>query len=910
MSYIMHNFAKILLAITLPFIATQAKAFAFIADNLQFDFNSEETVTVVGVVNPTGDIVIPEKIEYLNESYIVTAIGDRAFYQKDYITSISLPNTIISIGKDAFCSCDGLTSITIPDSVIYIGDSAFFGCVGVKEVILGKSVETIGNSAFFACENITSIIIPDSTIHIGERAFSQCDNATSLVIGKKVETIGGGAFGQMPNLRSIEYNAINCKHCSGIGGSSSKKCTLFLTIGEDVETIPDRFFTYNYNYEIYNLVIPDKVTSIGKNSFYVDGHGYPTVHSLTIGRSLKSIGENSLPLQPEKIIWLGDSLPDGISNLHIYTCVHYVSNEKFGLPDQKVYPRLNEKFTKDGITYVPFGNDSCDIIDCIASPLITEIKIPKTIAFKNGQLNVNNINRYSFCHNDYIEELFVENEGDINNSAFSSCDGLKEVSLCTNGYLGESVFNNCSNLIKAMIDNTGYIGPFAFQNCKSLSTVKLGDKITAIKAQAFYECASLKEINIPNSVTAMERFAFYNCSSMRQVTLGHSLTTLEEATFYGCSSLQSLYLPDNIRTIGNTVFSSCSSLSKVTFPNFLEIIGVAAFGHCSSLQSLLIPNSVTQIQQSAFANCTSLENVTIGTGLTELPPKIFQNCVSIENIDIPGNINSIGSMAFNGCTSLKEVTFSKSPTNKKLKLGTNGRTNGISNGLFSDCPLEYAYISRPISYSTSKTGNCSPFYGKTSLKTVEFTDEETTIYNHEFYNCSSLESIKIGNGVSTIKLNAFDNCTSLKYFSIGRAIKNIGENAFSHCNALTELRCDATVPPKCDTDALNDIDKKECSLFVPVNSIDQYKSADQWMEFYNIKDVSAGIDFMIDDNKYTIVNTVDGIIIQNASDRDIRVYAFDGNAIKYYPHYQNETIRLNNGIYLIRINNEIIKIKI
>lgn len=904
----MHTFEKLLLAFTLSLITIQAKSFAFIADNLQYDFTSEETVSVTGIANPTGDIVIPDKVKYLNNSYIVNAIGDRAFYEKDHITSVLMPNTIITIGKEAFDHCRGLSSIIIPNSVISIGEDAFFGCDGLKEVILGESVETIGDNAFTHCDNIMSITIPDSTIYIGEHAFDYCDNATNLVIGRKVETIGVGAFGNMQNLKSIEYNAINCKYCNGLYGSSSKTHILFLTIGEDVQTIPDNFCQYSC-YEIYNLVFPDKVTSIGKDVFYVDGHEGTKIHSLTFGKNLKSIGENSLYGAPEKIIWLGDSLPEGInrslSRWFGSLTVHYVTNNKFNITNQKIYPRLNEKFSTGGVTYVPFGKDSCDVIDCIASESYKEIVIPKIISFKKEILNVGKINRLSFYENNYIEKLTSENEGDIDYKAFFKCNGLKEVELYNNGNLGNDVFYGCYNLNKATLNNRGFIGPMAFMGCNSLSTVNLCDGLTMIKAQAFYECSSITGINIPNSVTAMERSAFYNCSSMKNVTLGHGLTTLEDRTFSGCSSLETLYLPDNIKALGPSVFTGCSSLSKVTFSNCLETIGGWAFSHCSSLQSLLIPNSITEIQQGAFADCSSLENIIIGTGLRELLPRIFQNCVSIENIDIPGNINSIGGMAFNGCTSLKKITFLKSKNNQKLNLG-NSRVNGEIKVLFNDCPLEYVYICRPISYS--KIGNSSPFYGNTTLKTVEFTDEETTIYNREFSDCSSLETVKIGNGVSAIQPNAFANCTTLKYFSIGNAIKNIGEDTFSKCNALIEFRCDATVPPICAAGALNDIDKTECVLFVPNNSIDKYKSSEQWKEFYNIKDESAGID-LIQDNKYMVISMTDGIIVQNAIGKIVEVYTFDGKSIKYYPHYQNEIIRLKNGIYLIRINNEILKMK-
>ncbi len=72
----------------------------------------------------TGDVVIPEKVDYNGTSYNVTSIGDRAFSYCFSLTAVTIPSSVTGIGQSAFSNCYSLTSVTIPSSVTSIGQSA------------------------------------------------------------------------------------------------------------------------------------------------------------------------------------------------------------------------------------------------------------------------------------------------------------------------------------------------------------------------------------------------------------------------------------------------------------------------------------------------------------------------------------------------------------------------------------------------------------------------------------------------------------------------------------------------------------------------------------------------------------------------------------------------------------------
>ena len=65
-------------------------------------------------------------------------------------------------------------------------------------------------------------------------------------------------------------------------------------------------------------------------------------------------------------------------------------------------------------------------------------------------------------------------------------------------------------------------------------------------------------------------------------------------------------------------------------------------------------------------------------------------------------------------------------------------------------------------------------------------------------------------------------------------MKTIGEEAFSDCTALVKLHSKAKTPPACGNQALDDINKWTCELYVPEASISDYQAADQWKEFFFI----------------------------------------------------------------------------
>ncbi len=229
----------------------------------------------------TGDIVIPEKVDYNGTSFAVTSIGSSAFYGCTGLTSVTIPSSVTSIGSSAFDGCRGLTSVTIPSSVTSIGSSAFWGCGRLTSVTIPNSVTSIGNTAFSNCSGLTSIVIPSSVTSIDYGTFYGCSGLTAVTIPSSVTSIGNTAFSNCSGLTSIVIPS----SVTGIGNNAFEGCSSLtsVTIPSSVTSIGNSAFANCSG--LTSVVIPSSVTSIGDYAFY----GCSGLTSVTIPSSVMSI---------------------------------------------------------------------------------------------------------------------------------------------------------------------------------------------------------------------------------------------------------------------------------------------------------------------------------------------------------------------------------------------------------------------------------------------------------------------------------------------------------------------------------------------------------------------------------------------------------------------------------------------
>lgn len=286
------------------------------------------------------------KLNSDGESYSVTGIGT-ATDTDIVINSIYNDKPVTSIEESAFADNKSITSITIPDCVISIGDYAFLGCSSIenitvssgnakyrsagnclietetKTLILGcnnsiipndGSIAIIGAGSFYDCRLIESITIPNGVLSIGQSTFANCSSLTKITLPDSLIDIDNeGPFDGCEKLQYNEYdNALY------LGNESNPYVALVKAKSKDISSciinngtkviVEAAFSQCN---KLTALNIPNGVTSIGCYAF----SGCNSLADISIPDSLMIIGYEHVftgcPLkynEYDNVLYLGNEI--------------------------------------------------------------------------------------------------------------------------------------------------------------------------------------------------------------------------------------------------------------------------------------------------------------------------------------------------------------------------------------------------------------------------------------------------------------------------------------------------------------------------------------------------------------------------------------------------------------------------
>ncbi len=341
-----------------------------------------------------------------------------------------------------------------------------------------------------------------------------------------------------------------------------------------------------------------------------------------------------------------------------------------------------------------------------------------------------------------------------------------------------------------------------------VSYSELTYKVVAIGDQAFYNCSGLTSVTIGNSVTSIGGSAFSGCSSLTSVTIPNSVTSIGSSAFYCCRSLTSLEIPNSVINCGGNLFGVCTNLNSIIAP-------ADAFVNCRSfpvhLEYMYITGGL--MQQDAFYcisfNASTLKTIDLAAvENTELPDNLFYNCYSLQKLVLPSNLTRINYMAIAQCIYLDSIAIPAGVTE-------------IGDRAFEDCR---------------------------SLAKVEFAGTNLQrIGDWAFYNCHELSQINLPEGVTEIGKAAFYGCVYANQAHIPASVQAIGDNAFALCSKLSKMIVDAVVPPTVEDKTFYEV-STTAPVYVPANSVEDYKSHPVWGKLNIIGNAPEGVENVQSDN--------------------------------------------------------------
>ncbi|MBR2320563.1 MAG: leucine-rich repeat domain-containing protein [Clostridia bacterium] len=469
------------------------------------------------------NLVLPDDCR--GESYTV---GESAFYQQEWIKTLTFGNQVTTVGEDAFSHCTALEKVTFSPSVKTLQNGAFYYNINLEEINFAEGLEGISQSVFYRCEKVKALHLPASLKNI-LYSFGEMNALEEITVAE------GSPF-------YVEGNCLIYKDGHTQEKSLVLGCKNSIIPNGKVETILRRAFNCS---SLTALEIPDSVKEIEAGAFTecpatILENGVWYVDNWCIGfdgstKAAAVIKEGTVGLASAGEGWL----------LGSSSCMSLRDIEKVVLPNSLQH--ISDGFFYDWDGEIVWGS----------APTMKTIE---AYAFQ-GYLGT------AFTIPDSVEV--------IEEYAFHACYGLQEI-VVPEGVIEiqEGAFYYCTELKKLHLPSTlvslgeGFYGMGVMEEI----TVQHGNEHYQVMNGCLVEIVSKKALLLTKDGTlpdggTVEILPLYLLHNREETELiiPEGVKEIESFAIYKCENLTAIYLPKSIKILVNRWIEDCDNLTDIYY---------------------------------------------------------------------------------------------------------------------------------------------------------------------------------------------------------------------------------------------------------------------------------------------------------------------------------------------------------
>ncbi|MEE1253547.1 MAG: leucine-rich repeat domain-containing protein [Paludibacteraceae bacterium] len=475
----------------------------------------------------------------------------------------------------------------------------------------------------------------------------------------------------------------------------------------------------------------------------------------------------------------------------------------------------------------------------------------------------------------------------IGYEAFYGCSSLTSVTIPNSvTSIGHRVFDGCTGLTSVTIPNSvTSIDDYTFSGCSGLTSVTIPNSVTSIGGSAFSRCSGLTSVTIEAETPPTLSYkgnSFPNSSSI-YVPCG----TLDAyKTAWSKYASQIKYEPLKYHIIGNVNIegsgsvlfpqSECEDTIITALPDYGYHFVRWNDGNTDNPRTIILASDTTftaEFAKNTYTISTTSANPEWGTTAGDTAA-LYLDKIEISAAPNYGyhfvkwNDNNTSNPRTVSVT--EDKTYTATFAKNVYTIST--ETNSTQGYIYGNAQVEYldfneltavpnygyhftqwsdglkdnpriAQITQDTTFTAEfaydRVGTCGKdlalvwsYDPNSKVLTIGNAGEFTENMQFGVEAPGEMEELVIGNSVTAIGENAFANISTLKKVTIGESVKTIHNNAFYNCVNLETIFNYRPTPTNAYSTAFDGVDKFACSLYVLPSSIDMYKAAAVWRDFY------------------------------------------------------------------------------